>query len=251
MGSSNDGMSGTARSRRFFVKSAGVMGVGAFAAFAGACAGQHSQAAPASSAGAQAAMGSSSGEAASSNASAGALSGTASMAKSAVVFFSRAGENYEVGYVEEGNTAIVAHMIAGKIVSDVFEIVPLEAYPEGYDECRAQAEQERSLHARPGFEDSFAELDQFDTVYLGYPIWWEDLPMVVYSFLESRNWTGKTIAPFCTYGDSGLGSTVESMRRTCPQATVLDGLEIKGSVAQNDGFSADRAINEWLAHVRS
>ena len=223
------------------------MGIGAYAALASACAGQPSSAGAEASSNAQAAEVPSSGQAA----SAGASTSSPAQARSAVVYFSRAGENYEVGYVEEGNTAIVAHMIAGKIVSDVFEIIPLEAYPESYDACKERAEREKESNARPGYEDAFAELDRFDTVYLGYPIWLGDLPMVVHSFLESRSWAGKTIAPFCTHGDSGLGSTVDFIRKTCPDATVLDGLEIKGATAQNDGLSADKAINEWLSRVRS
>lgn len=170
--------------------------------------------------------------------------------KSAVVFFSRAGENLEVGEIEEGNTAIVAYSIAGKIVSDVFQIMPAEEYPYGYDDCYAQAKEEQNRKARPALVDTIDEIDAYDVIYLGYPIWHSDLPMVVYTFLEAHDWNGKKIMPFCTHGNSGLCGTDETVRRTCAGAIVNGGLAIKGSVAQNDFAETDKSVNAWLAKVR-
>lgn len=117
---------------------------------------------------------------------------------SIVVYFSHAGYNFEVGYVERGNTAVLADMIASKTGSDVFEIVPAQPYPEDYDECLDVAIAERNANARPAYSGE-VDLAPYETVYLGYPLWWRDLPMCVRTFLESHDWAGKQIRPFCTY----------------------------------------------------
>lgn len=164
---------------------------------------------------------------------------------SIVVYFSRAGENYEVGYVERGNTAVIADMIAAKTGSDVFEIVPAEPYPEGYNECLDVAIAERDTGARPAYSGD-VDLTPYKTVYLGYPLWWRDLPMCVYTFLESHDWAGKEIRPFCTYGGMGIMSTVESIAATCVGAEVGDPLSMSGARAQYDRTSAKSAVDSWL-----
>ena len=235
-------------SRRAFFEVVGLAGTSAAVIGLAGCSGG----APSSSTAAASSASSHAASAASASASAqqqGPV--TKPVGKSLVAFFSRAGENYGVGVVEEGNTAIVAHMIAGKVVSDTFEIVPVEPYPEGYDACLAQAKNEQNAKARPALAESLDNLADYETIYLGYPIWHSDLPMVVYAFLESQNWQGKTIAPFCTHGDSGIGSTVATLKAVCKGATVKDGLAIKGETAQNDRDQAELAVNEWLAKVRS
>lgn len=171
-----------------------------------------------------------------------------------VVYFSRTGENYSVGEIEVGNTAKVAQVIASRIGAPTVEVVPVEPYPNVYDEAVAQATQERSAGARPAFtlvagdgaDNPAAMLDSAETIYLGYPIWRSDMPMPVYTFLESRDWSGKTIAPFCTHEGSGLADTVASIRRVVVGATVLDGMELRGAVAQNDVDATVRAVDGWL-----
>lgn len=177
--------------------------------------------------------------------------GQTAQSKSAVVFFSRAGENYEVGVVDEGSTSIIAHAIAGKVVSDVFEIVPVEEYPFSYEECAAQAQQEKDAHARPALLDSFAGFDQYGEIYLGYPIWHSDLPMILYTFVESKDWAGKKVMPFCTHGSSGLNGTVSTLKSLCQGAEVKEGLAIKGADAQAFTMDVDSQINSWLATVRA
>ena len=153
--------------------------------------------------------------------------------------------------IDEGNTSIVAHSIAGKVVSDVFEIVPEEEYPFGYDDCYARAKSEQNSNARPAISDTFDSFDDYDTVYLGYPIWHSDLPMIMLTFIESKDWTGKKVMPFCTHGDSGLCGTDQHIKSLCKGADVKEGLAIKGSDAQAFGMDVDKAINTWLAKVRS
>ena len=235
-------------SRRTFLGSAAAIGATAGAiALAGCSGGSSSGSASASSASASA-----SAETASQSQSGSASSQPATdLGKSVVVFFSRAGENYDVGVIDEGNTSIVAHSIAGKVVSDVFEIVPAEEYPFGYDDCYARAKSEQNSNARPAISDTFDSFDDYDTVYLGYPIWHSDLPMIMLTFIESKDWTGKKVMPFCTHGDSGLCGTDQHIKSLCKGADVKEGLAIKGSDAQAFGMDVDKAINTWLAKVRS
>lgn len=235
-------------SRRTFLGSAAAIGATAGAIVLAGCSGGSSS----GSASASSASASASAETASQSQSGSASSQPATdLGKSVVVFFSRAGENYDVGVIDEGNTSIVAHSIAGKVVSDVFEIVPAEEYPFGYDDCYAKAKSEQNSNARPAISDTFDSFDDYDTVYLGYPIWHSDLPMIMLTFIESKDWTGKKVMPFCTHGDSGLCGTDQHIKSLCKGADVKEGLAIKGSDAQAFGMDVDKAINTWLAKVRS
>ena len=174
-----------------------------------------------------------------------ASSSAAAKSDTIVVYFSHTGENYGVGVIEEGNTAIVAKMIAEKTGADLFEIAPSEAYPEGYDECCDVALNEQNAGARPAFMQDI-DLAPYKTVYLGYPIWWGDLPMCVYTFLEAHDWAGKDIHPFCTHAGSGLSGTESKIASTCSGANVGQGLSIAGTTAQNSRDQAQAAVDAWL-----
>ena len=163
-----------------------------------------------------------------------------------VVYFSHTGENYSVGVIEKGNTHIIADMIAEETGADMFEIQPVNSYPDTYDGCKDVAKQEQNENARPEFVGSVANMEQYDTIFIGYPIWWGDLPMVVYTFLENYDFSGKTIIPFCTHEGSGLSGTNRSIENVCSGATVLDGLAIRGSVAQNQQDEAKSDVVKWL-----
>lgn len=163
-----------------------------------------------------------------------------------VAYFSRTGENYNVGVIEKGNTHIIAEMIAEETGADIFEIQPVNPYPDTYDECTDVAREEQNENARPKIVGSVDNMEQYDMVFIGYPIWWGDLPMVVYTFLESYDFSGKTIIPFCTHEGSGLSGTDRNIASACPSATVLDGLAIRGSVAQNNRDEAKSDVLEWL-----
>lgn len=166
-----------------------------------------------------------------------------------VAYFSRAGENYGVGHIEKGNTHIIADMIAGQIGADVFEISTVDGYPDEYDDCTKIANQEREENARPELSNTVGNMEDYDVVFLGYPIWWSDMPMAVYTFLESYDFSGKTIIPFCTHEGSGLSSTERSIADICTSATILNGLALRGSVAQNSQDEATIAVIEWLDKI--
>jgi flavodoxin len=163
-----------------------------------------------------------------------------------IAYFSRTGENYNVGVIEKGNTEIVAEMIAEQTGGDLFHIETVDSYPENYQECTNVAQQEQRDNARPELSATVANMDGYDTIYLGYPIWWGDMPMAVYTFLESYDFAGKTIIPFCTHAGSGLAGTVRSITSACPGASVESGLAISGTTAQNDRESAKNAVIQWL-----
>ncbi|MBD5082020.1 MAG: flavodoxin [Ruminococcaceae bacterium] len=163
-----------------------------------------------------------------------------------VAFFSRADENYGVGYIEKGNTHIIADMIAEEVGADSFEIVRVTPYPKEYDACTDEAKTEKNAGERPELTAKIEKFSDYDTVFLGYPNWWGDMPMPVYTFLESYDFSGKTVIPFCTHAGSGLSGTVNTLRSKLNGATVLDGLAVAGTTAQNDQDNARTAVLDWL-----
>ena len=165
--------------------------------------------------------------------------------KSLVVYFSRADENYGVGNITEGNTAILAKMIAQKTGSDIFEIVPEKAYPKDYRECTNVAKDEQRKNARPAYKGDI-DTSAYDTIYIGYPIWWGDLPMVCYTLLEKHNLDGKTIIPFCTHEGSGLSGTDSSIKKLYKNVTMKKALAMTGRTAQNNRKEAEKQVDEWL-----
>lgn len=172
----------------------------------------------------------------------------AAEAKSLVVVFSRTDENYNVGYITKGNTMILAEMIASKTGSDLFEIKPEKKYPADYDTCIDVAKKELNAKARPAIlEDK--DVSEYDTVYFGYPIWWGDLPMCFYTFIEGHDWNGKKIIPFCTHEGSGLAGTERKLKSALKGAEVMKGLAVRGSTAQNDKAASEKAIDSWLRNL--
>ena len=163
-----------------------------------------------------------------------------------VAYFSRTGEEYNVGYITKGNTAIIAEMIARKVDADIFEIKPAQEYPYDYQPCTELAKTELETNARPALAVNIDNLAQYDTVFLGYPIWWGALPRVVLTFLESGDFSGKKIIPFCTHGGSGLAGTQREISAACPHAEVLKGLAIVGTTAQNNSDDAEKDVDAWL-----
>ena len=163
-----------------------------------------------------------------------------------IAYFSRAGENYSVGVIDKGNTAIVAEQIAQQTGGTLFEIVPVVPYPTGYEEMKDVATQERDSDARPEIANTVENWDEYDVVFLGYPIWYGDMPMIVYNFLESYDFSGKTVIPFNTHEGSGQSGTQSRIATAIPDTTVLSGLAIRGSTAQNDDAATRSAVEAWI-----
>lgn len=164
-----------------------------------------------------------------------------------VAYFSRTGEQYSVGNIKEGNTAIIAKMIAEKTGADLFEIkVVNDKYPSGYNTLVEYAKKEKQQNARPEIIGNVENFSEYDTIFIGYPNWWADVPMPVYTFIESYDFTGKNVVPFCTHEGSGLGGTQNKVQNAAKGAKILKGLAIYGHTAQNDRTEADKKVSEWL-----
>lgn len=144
-----------------------------------------------------------------------------------------------------GNTRRVAESIQQQTGSDIFEIVPVTPYSDDYNTVVDFAKVEQQNNARPEIADTIDNIDDYDTVYVGFPNWWGDMPMILYTFFDSYDLSGKTVALFCTSGGSGLSDTVSEVKALEPDATVTKGLHI-GSVASSD---PDSAVSQWLDEI--
>ena len=163
-----------------------------------------------------------------------------------VAYFSRADENTGgVGYIEKGNTKILAEMIAERTHGDLFEIKAVKPYPKEYRPATEAAKQEKEENARPEIVGELPDLSKYDVVFLGYPIWWSDMPMPVYTFLDRENFAGKIILPFCTHEGSGLSGTDRTIADTT-KTEVKDGFALAGHIAQNSPDDARSALYEWM-----
>lgn len=162
-----------------------------------------------------------------------------------VAFFSRADENYAVGYIEKGNTHIVAEMIGAETGADLFHIETVNPYPAAYNQCIEVAKREKESNARPEIKGD-KRFEDYDVIFLGYPNWWGEMPMAVYTFIEKHDWEGRTIVPFCTHEGSGLSGTERRIQSSCTGAKVLKGLAVRGSAAQHEQESVRKSVSSWL-----
>ena len=179
--------------------------------------------------------------------------------KMLVVYFSRADENWQVGYVERGNTAIMVDYIkeffdeqsgkAERADVDVFEIVPEVAYPAAYDECIAYVNNiEIPQNLRPKYKNDITNIADYETIFIGGPIWWGQPPMIIRTFLEAHpELDGKTIIPFGTHGGSGVGSYTTLLKEYFPNATILESLGISGSSIRD--ASSKGTVEGWLKRL--
>lgn len=167
-----------------------------------------------------------------------------------VAYFSRTGEEYNVGVITKGNTAVVADAIADLTGADKFEIKTVKPYPQNYRETTDIAKKELQDNARPKIVGKPENLKDYDTVFLGYPIWWSDLPMAVYTFLESNDFNGKTIIPFCTSAGSYMTGKESRIADHAKGATVLNkGLGLPGRMSQEDPKAVKNEVEKWLKDI--
>ena len=165
-----------------------------------------------------------------------------------IVYFSRTGENYNVGNVEVGNTAMLASYIKEYLKCDSFEIVPIDKYPENYDECTELASKEKEDNARPKIDGKIDNFDSYKTVFIGYPIWWGDLPMIMYTFLEEYDLDGKTVIPFNTHEGSGNAGTYDTIKEKLPSANVnTQELALDGKTARSE--DGKQQTIDWLKQL--
>lgn len=164
--------------------------------------------------------------------------GNGSEGKALVVYFSAT-----------GNTKAVAETLAVLQSADLYEIIPEQPYTDedlNYNDRNTRATVEQNdPDARPAIQGSITDFEQYDVVYVGFPIWWGDMPRILYTFFDTYDFNGKTIAPFCTSGGSGLSGTPGTIAGLEEGAVVLDGLHVSGSATD----SAESSVSEWLGSI--
>lgn len=142
-----------------------------------------------------------------------------------------------------GNTQYVAYIIQENTGADIFRIEAEIPYPLDHDTLVDQAAEEQDSNARPAIADHVDNMDDYDTIFLGYPNWWGDMPMILYTFLEEYDLSGKTIVPFNTHGGSGFSNTIQTIAELQPGADVLeDGF----TVSRNNVAETESDIVSWL-----
>lgn len=169
-------------------------------------------------------------------------------AKTLVICFSRTGEQYTVGVIEKGNTAIVAEMIAEKTGADLFEVVPADDhYPMTYAALTDVAKREQSEKARPAYKGSLPDLSGYDMIFIGAPVWWGDWPMIMYTVFERGDFAGKNLVPFSTHEGSGLSGFDRKLASACPDSGILTGRAFRGNDCQNRQEDVKSEVDRWLS----
>lgn len=158
-----------------------------------------------------------------------------------VVFFSHAGDNYSVGNIEVGNTKIVADYITEFTGADQFEIKTPKYDGMAYRPLCDLAKEEQKNGELPPYEGS-VDVSQYQTVFVGGPVWWGTWPQVMYTFFSKNDLSGKTLIPFTTHEGSGLGSCVRDLKKVYPNADVQKGFSIYGHDVRSD---KDR-VEKWV-----
>ena len=158
------------------------------------------------------------------------------MSKTLVAYFSRTGEQYGVGNIKEGNTKKLAEIFAEQTEGELFEIqVAEDNYPNEYNPLVQFAKKEKQEKARPEIVGEINNIEEYDTVFIGYPNWWADMPMPVYTFLEKYDLSKKKVYNFCTHEGSG--------------GVHKDDFAMYGHVAQKDKKQAKERVSEWLKDI--
>jgi len=164
------------------------------------------------------------------------------MKKSIVIFFSHAGDNYSVGNIEVGNTKIVADYISEIAGADQFEIVTHKYDGMAYTPLINLAKEEANRGELPPYEGDAPDLSQYDTVFIGGPVWWGTYPQVMFTLFRDINLDGKTVVPFTTHEGSGLASCVSDVKSAFPKAKVTQGFSIYGHEVR----SGKAKVEKWL-----
>lgn len=166
-----------------------------------------------------------------------------------IVYFSRKYENYVSGTIRKldtGNTEVAAGILQKLTGAEVFKLEPMQEYSKDYNECIAQAQADQRRDARPELKTYPEGMEEYDTIYLGYPNYWGTMPMAVFTFLEHFDFGGKTIFPFCTHEGSGMGRSESDLKKLCPGAKIGKGLALKGGSV----IYSEPVIKDWLEEIR-
>jgi len=145
-------------------------------------------------------------------------------------------------YSWSGNTKGIATQIHQKIGGDLVELELVRPYSSNYNTCLDEAKRDMERGARPELKTKIADMGQYDIVYLGYPNWWSTIPMPIATLLETYDFSGKIILPFCSHGGGRLGQSVTDIAKLAPKSTIKEAL----SVHSSGGGSLSRDIDAWL-----
>lgn len=145
--------------------------------------------------------------------------------------------------IAPGNVQQLAGWVQEQTGGDLFSIRVTDPYPSDWDECLERANQERGDNARPELVENVENLDQYDTVFLGYPNWWYGVPMALLSFLENNDLSGKQIYLFCSHGTGGLANSVEIISEALPDGQISDNIF---DCYEEDAASSEESILAWL-----
>lgn len=170
------------------------------------------------------------------------------MAKTLIAYFSHAGQNYSRGGIRHlavGNTEVVARKLHQMLDSDLFYIDTVKKYPSDHMQKIDVAKAEFEAGARPALTARVENMAQYDTVIVAYPNWWTTMPMALFTFLESYDFTGKTLCPLITHGGSGFSNSLRDIARLCRGAVITQGLAVNG----DDAAHCDRALAAWLKQI--
>ena len=146
-------------------------------------------------------------------------------------------------FSETGNTQKLAKLISDKVGGDFIKIETIQKYPTNYQDLVDYAEEEKNKNARPELKELNIDLDKYDTIFVGYPIWWYQMPMAMYSFFDTYDFSGKTIVPFNTHEGSGVSGTNDDIKKLEPKANVLKSLAIRGGDMEENQIPT---IEKWL-----
>lgn len=158
------------------------------------------------------------------------------MANVLVVYYSRKGENHMPGGIQvlpKGNTEYAAEYIQQALNADIFEIDTVKPYAANYRECCMEAVAEAKAKARPEIKGYVADVSGYDTIFVCFPCWCGTAPMCVFTFLEHYDLSGKKIVPLCTNEGSGMANSEKDLQASCPGATVVPGLSVRGHQAKD------------------
>ena len=161
--------------------------------------------------------------------------------KSMIIYFSRADENYAVGYIEKGNTEVIAEYIEELTQGDMFKVEPATPYSADYQTCIEEAKERTKNHNAP-IKQQVPDISSYEVIYIGSPVYWGGMPEELFTALKDIDFTGKKIRPFVTHEGSGLSSIPSQLRNICKGAEVLEGIAITGSTVH----SAKSKIENWI-----
>ncbi|MDD8049024.1 MAG: flavodoxin [Thomasclavelia sp.] len=166
------------------------------------------------------------------------------MSKCLIIYYSRKGENYLNGSIqnlEKGNTQIVVDTISKAIDVDTFEVKTVKEYSKDYTSCTNEASLELKNNERPQLKEYLTDISKYDSIIIAGPCWWGTYPMAIFSQLDKLDFNGKKIFPIMTHEGSGLGSSIQDLKKVCSGAVINQGLAIRGNNVHDS-----KTINDWI-----